>query len=354
MTPDEHRNAWYWVQALPDRWTACERPASPAPDRSWFTLRLSTDAADGDPYEFWRHRVFYDFAADRRADQSVPFYASAQAVVSLRGEFVYSRSADLAGARTGAGISQLPNANLTIGFMLSGRRDYEAGSWRHRAEAGQLYLYDAAVASRLEMSEHQVTYLSIKADAVDRVLPQGRQDHASLLYRLERSPLRPFLQMQLAMLIEARRRPDPPDSGRLLDIASDLALLMLQQAPELPDMDVGELRRGLIVAAQHVIATNLDNARLDADYIAGQLGVSRATLYRAFAGHGLTIAGHIRAIRLIRARHLIEHSAAGDKISDLILRCGIEDSVHFARQFRELFGIRPSEIKGIRFGQNVV
>lgn len=353
MTPDEHRNAWYWVQALPNRWTAHELPASPTPDHSWFALRLSTATADGDPYEFWRHRVFYDFSADRRSDPSLPFFASAQAVISPRGEFVHSRSADLAGARTSASLDQLANANLTIGLMLSGRRDYDTGFWRHRAEEGQLYLYDAAVSSRLDMSQHRVTYLSIKADAVDRALPQGRPDLASLLRRLEQSPLRPFLQMQLAMLVETRRRPEPFDSGRLLDIAIDLALLMLQQAPDLPDTDVGELRRGLVVAAQHLIATNLDDARLDADFIAGRLGVSRATLYRAFAGQGLTIAGHIRAIRLIRARHLIEHSSTDDKIGDLILRCGIGDSVHFARQFRELFGIRPSEIKGIRFEQSL-
>lgn len=353
MTPDEHRNAWYWVHALPNRWTALERSAGPVPDHSWFTLRLSTDASDGDPYEFWRHRVFYDFSADRRVDPSLPFFACAQAVISPRGEFVYSRSADLAGVRTSASLSQLANANLTIGFMLSGRRDYDTGFWRHRAEAGQLYLYDAAISSRLDMSEHRVTYLSIKADAVDRILPQGRPDLASLLRRLEQSPVLPFLQMQLAMLMETRRRPEPLDSGRLLDIAIDLALLMLQQAPDLPDMDVGELRRGLIIAAQHLIVTNLDNARLDADFIAGRLGVSRATLYRAFAAHGLTVAGHIRAIRLIRARHLIEHSAADDKIGDIILHCGIEDSVHFARQFRELFGIRPSEVKGIRVEQSL-
>lgn len=354
MQPEEHYSAWDWVHALADRWANDERLPSPIGDPNWLTLNLSTDSADGDPYEFWRHRVYYDFSAERRADPTLPFSASAQAVVSSRGEFVHAISSDIAGARTRAGLSLLANANLTIGLMLAGRRDYETGEWRHRATAGDLYLYDAAALSKLRMSAHRVVYLSLKADAVARALGPTRPDHASLLKRLEQAPLRPFLQMQMGMMVETRRRPKPIDAGRLLDITIDMALLMLQQAPKLPDMDVGQLRRGLIAAAQHLIARHLDNARLDGDFIAARLGVSRATLYRAFAGHGLTVAGHIRALRLIRARHLLEHSAAGEKIGDLILLCGIEDNVHFSRQFRQLFGIRPGEIKGIRHDEALI
>ena len=350
MPHGRHRSAWHWVRALSDRWTEDERLVGHVIDSAWFRLRLSTVGADGDPYDFWRNRVYYDFAADRRVDPKARFVAHAELVASPRGEFVHARSSDLSGSRTRASLTALENSNLTIGLILAGQRDYEMGDWRNRARAGDLYLYDSSQPSRLSMSDHRVVYLSLKADAVDRVLGPNRPEPVLLLQRLSQAPLRRFLEMQLALLVENDRRPAPADSGRLLDIAIDLALLMLQQAPDLPDIDPGELRRGLVMAAQRQIIQQIDNPRLDADLVASGLGISRATLYRAFAGQGLTIAGQIRMLRLIRARHLIERSTVGQTISDLAHHCGIEDSVHFARQFRQFFGVRPSEIKGIRFG----
>lgn len=350
MPHGKHRTAWHWIQAYADHWTSKQRVQGQGPDASWFRLRLSTDGADGDPYDFWRNRVYYDFSADRRLEPGVPFSARAELVAAPRGEFVHASSSDLSGARTRASLSTQANANLTIGLVLAGRRDYETGDWRHRAEAGDLYLYDASLPSRLAMTDHRVVYLSLKADEVDAVLGQDRPDQAILLQRLQEAPLRLFLQMQLMLMIESEQRPAAWDSGRLLEIAIDIALLMLQQAPDLPDMDPGDLRRGLVVAAQHLISQQIDNPHLDPDLVAARLGVSRATLYRAFAGQGMTLAGQIRMMRLIRARHLIEHSASAETIGELILHCGIDDTVHFARQFRQFFGVRPGEIKGIRFG----
>lgn len=324
---------------------------TPGLDAPWVRMRLSTDGADGDPYDFWRNRVYYDFSADRRSDPRLPFSARADLVAAPRGEFVHASSSDLSGARTRASLSTEANANLTIGLVLSGRRDYETGDWRHRAEAGDLYLYDAGLPSRLAMTDHRVVYLSLKADEVDAVLGPERPSQALLLQRLQQAPLRRFLQMQLMLMIESELRPAPWDAGRLLDISIDIALLMLQQAPDLPDMDPGELRRGLVVAAQHLISQQIDNPRLDSDLVAVGLGVSRATLYRAFTGQGMTLAGQIRMMRLIRARHLLEHSGSAETISDLILHCGIDDPVHFSRQFRQFFGLLPSEIKGTRQGE---
>jgi len=200
------------------------------------------------------------------------------------------------------------------------------------------------------MSDHRVAYLSLRGDAVDRAFGASRPDPGQLLKRLSQAPLRPYFEMQLSLLVENGRRPAPADSGRLLDIAIDLALLMLQQVPVLPEMELGTLRRGIVAAAHEFIVQQIDNPHLDPDLVAARLGVSRATLYRAFAGQGMTLAGQIRMMRLIRARHLIEHSASAETIGELILHCGIDDAVHFARQFRQFFGVRPGEIKGIRFG----
>lgn len=346
----KHRSAWHWARASEP---AATLPKAPSGDPFWFAMRVSTDeAGGGDPYDFWRNRVYYDFSADRRTTPATSFRARALLVASPRGEFVHSRSSDLSGARTRASLSRVESSNLTIGLILSGRRDHEDGDWRHRAEAGDLYLYDASRPSRLSMSDHRVVYLSLKGDVVDRVLGTNRPDRASLLQRLSQAPLRPFLQMQLRLLVENEKRPEPAGAGRLLDIAIDLALLMLQQTRDHPELDVDGLRPGLVAAAQHLIASRIDDPRLDAAAVATGLGISRATLYRAFAGQDLTIAGQIRMMRLIRARHLLEASTSQQTIGDLILGCGIEDAVHFARQFRSVFGIRPSEIKGIRLGDN--
>jgi AraC-like DNA-binding protein len=81
--------------------------------------------------------------------------------------------------------------------------------------------------------------------------------------------------------------------------------------------------------------------------IAHQLNCSRAQLYRVFAEHGETVAGYVRERRLRWAYELLAGALARDlSIGDIAYRCGFEDPVHFARLFRQRFGLTPRSLRG--------
>ncbi len=111
-------------------------------------------------------------------------------------------------------------------------------------------------------------------------------------------------------------------------------------------VDEERLSGGTLVrmANQH-IADLLGRPELDVAMLARVLGVSRATLYRAFSDRG-GVATAIRAARLDRAMHLI--SAASQRrrtLGAIAHECGFSDYPTFARAFRERFGIPPSDAR---------
>jgi AraC-like DNA-binding protein len=194
-----------------------------------------------------------------------------------------------------------------------------------------------------------MVYVAVSADEVSRVSGTTRLPETTLRQYLLNAPLLPFLQRQMAMLVSP---PEPADASNLdgiLDSAIDLSLIMLAQAAGHDITESAQFRRALFQAATQLIVRNLDDPELGVDALARKLGCSRATLYRAFADLNLTIAGHIRELRLIQVRHLLEHAAPSDEIGDLVTRCGLE-VIHFSRLFRHHFGITPRDVKGIRFG----
>jgi AraC-like DNA-binding protein len=77
-----------------------------------------------------------------------------------------------------------------------------------------------------------------------------------------------------------------------------------------------------------------------------RLRCSRAHLYRVFAGRGETVAGYVRERRQLRARALLTGPPERNiRIGDIAYCCGFEDPVHFARLFRERFGLPPRELR---------
>ena len=93
------------------------------------------------------------------------------------------------------------------------------------------------------------------------------------------------------------------------------------------------------------IARRLHDPELSPGDIHGALGVSRSSLYRAFAGSG-GIAAAIRDTRLDLAKRRLE--AARDnqlKIATIAYACGFTDIPTFNRGFRERFGLSPRALR---------
>src|SRR5215471_12220884 len=152
----------------------------------------------------------------------------------------------------------------------------------------------------------------------------------------------PMLATQLRTLANIAAKLARPTRVAALDTTADLAASVLRCELGIRLEDEAN-NAGLFAAAQVLVKRNLASHHLNPELIARQLRCSRAHLCRVFAQHGETVADYIRELRLQRVRRLLVGDAeTATRIGDIAYRCGFEDPVHFARVFRQRFGLTPS------------
>lgn len=343
----DNQIAWDWIEAGPGWWSASMLAMDKRAADPFATFGLRADRDGGDPYEFWRQYAFKGFDAAARTAEKAQFHAAAEAIVSPRGEFISSTSRAIAGSRRKAEIENDGSRHVSLGIMLRGRRHAAIGDERITTGPGEIYAYDAASPIDLSLDDHHMAYLTLRREDVGLGPDPADLSSGAVQAGLNGTPLRDFLAMHLNSMVASGSLVESDRPGQMLSIALDLTHLLLHQCRKGPIHNVGALRRGLTAAAHRAIATHLANPELDANHLAALLGCTRATLYRAFADHQTSVAAHIRSLRLIKARHLLERSPANTTQEHILDQCGIRDGVHFSRQFRQFFGLRPSDIRGI-------
>ncbi|WP_188726208.1 helix-turn-helix domain-containing protein [Pseudoclavibacter endophyticus] len=100
--------------------------------------------------------------------------------------------------------------------------------------------------------------------------------------------------------------------------------------------------------ADRLIQHRLGDAAMNPEQIADALGVSRRTLYDAFARDGRSVASVIRHRRLDVARDLLtRHGDAMLSVAEVAAACGFRSPAHFSRAFHEEFGVAPSRCREI-------
>jgi len=104
--------------------------------------------------------------------------------------------------------------------------------------------------------------------------------------------------------------------------------------------DMATLR---LLRAEAFIAEHLCDPQLDADAVARHLSMSPRNLNRLFEQHGCSVAHWIWRERLARAHRMLAdpgHSAV--PIGDVAMQCAFSTPSHFARAFKEQYGVTPS------------
>jgi AraC-like DNA-binding protein len=95
--------------------------------------------------------------------------------------------------------------------------------------------------------------------------------------------------------------------------------------------------------AEEFIEANWDKP-IDIEQLSAIARVSVRTLFRQFKkDRGYAPAEFVRRIRLDRARNMLESGIEGTTVTQAALRCGFQNTGHFAREFRLTFGELPSE-----------
>ncbi|WP_171015698.1 helix-turn-helix domain-containing protein [Devosia sp. FKR38] len=332
--------AWTWKPELGpwrmDRYGYSETPS---------LVRVSTDGVpDRSRYDYWCDLAFSDFAPDRAREAAGTFQARATGLSYHRADFFETRSSAISGHRTRQQFERDGLGTISIGLVRAGRRmTTDRAGQRLVTQANGLFVYDASQPSQVHWTEHQASFIVLRRSDVQGVLGEDVPDASTLMARLAMSSMRHLVGEQLRRLGQYHAKLGTEAQGFLMEQSIQLMLFAL--APRSQNDQPMSEDHALFHTALRYIANRLADPQLEAQRVAGALGVSRATLYRAFAAQDLGVAEAIREMRLDRARDMLEHAPIELSIGDIAQQCGLYDTVNFSRMFRRRFGVAPSEVR---------
>jgi AraC-like DNA-binding protein len=134
-----------------------------------------------------------------------------------------------------------------------------------------------------------------------------------------------------------------PESERTLH-DSVVALLERALALEMEPHkhDSRRARSDLLPQVQAYIRDHLGDHSFTVEKVAGAFGVSRRSLYNAFAESGVTPHAYIQNARLDLAGRMLNQSGPGKtSIAEVGRLCGYADAAHFSRAFHAHHGVPP-------------
>lgn len=112
----------------------------------------------------------------------------------------------------------------------------------------------------------------------------------------------------------------------------------------LPNDQTAAVYAGIRASATILIDRHLTDPQLGIDRLASAIGVSRATLFRAFAQGG-GISSYIRRQRLHRARTvLLGRIGRNPSVAEIAHAHGFTSEAHFSRLFKSAYGESPGSV----------
>jgi AraC-like DNA-binding protein len=312
------------------------------------SVHFDTDKLDADKrFDAWRlalhaHRVWLPEGTD-------PIQFAALVDAWSLGEVVltHSRLPSVCLARTPEMAEADGEDWICLALQLSGttRFTLDDGQLEHNVGPGEILAFDLTRDFKSETSVHEVVIAQISRRAMLQAIGEIPQHHG--------------------LLIDG-------GWGRLL---ADCLLSLIRQLPEMAAVDAPGLSRTLVhlVAAclkatpagqaangrrtadarrliESYIENHLTSPDLGPTTICTSLGMSKAGLYRAFAGsEGVT--SYIRKRRLAVIHVLLNDPRETRSISEIAYQYGFVSDAHFSRVFRQKFGFSP---RNARVGLPVV
>jgi AraC-like DNA-binding protein len=314
------------------------------------TLQLeatTTEIPLGERFDFWREVALYDFAPDLpEQDRRQTFDAEGKAIFSERGTIEIFRANAMSG-RAAAARSRRRDPRLYIGLMIEGeRRHVSADGSSALLQPGDFFVLDTTRSTRVDWTDRRCVQLSLPLDLLAAEV--GTRDLPSadrIAHTLAHSRLSGILRAQFKLLAKYSSELSEVELAAMNDIAYDVVASIVRASGDGAQAGREPLRgRALAMAARQYIQRNFAAVNLDADRIARAVGCSRATLYRAFAEQGTTVADALRQARLDQARRMLA-AMPQVAISDIALRCGLPEARTFNRLFKQSYGMTPSELR---------
>jgi AraC-like DNA-binding protein len=229
---------------------------------------------------------------------------------------------------------------FTFGLVTRG---VLAGDFDGRAcelRPGQVCVIDFSRPWRARTASTEFILVSAPRAPLVAAAPHARNLHGRLLEGATGRLLIEHFTALVRHLPQARAEDAP--------VIQSATLRMIAASLEALEPGDGEPRRAedrrLIDRVRRHIEERLDAEDLSPESLSRALGVSRPTLYRAFAGTG-GVMGYIRRRRLETVHVLLSDRAETRSLAELALAFGFSSHAHFSTAFRRRFGYAPRDAR---------
>ncbi len=297
-------------------------------------------------FEFWRDVICEAFAAlDPKAAVRSKAFPSSVALDSF-GDVNVARIRSCAqSVRRGADQIRVdPQDRLFVNLQLAGVGRVVQEGRAVFVPAGSFTIVDTARPYRLEF-EDSFEVLSLRLPR-KRLLPFTASPEEVLTQPVDGQKGMGRVAVSFMRLL--LDQPDDLASDQRAEIATHLCDLIAsatrQAAPkQLRGRDL--VRHHFVASAVEALRVSLADPDLDVDSLARRFGVSTRYVQQAFTEAGLSVAAHIRALRLERCAHDLANRHDNSSIQAIAARWGFSDVPNFTRVFGQHFGCTPSKFR---------
>lgn len=312
-----------------------------------YQITESTEVPAAHRYEYWLSPLLSDFeAAAPTAAQQQDFQGRITSLVTATSELHDMQADHFEGSRSAPRIRAYEDDKLALVYVLQGEvRSRYQGDADTVTRAGEFLLFDAYRPSRMWFQTRHFIQINLPRAHLHPLL--STQPAPSAVGRaVSDSGLAGLLSAQLTGFRTLSAELSGHERRGLLHATEALATTVVESACLSNPADGAHRYLGLYTAAQRYIRSYLGAAQLNGALVAAALGCSRATLYRAFAAQGMSIAEHIRELRLQSLARLLQH-LPHHPIAQLAQQCGLHDTPNLSRLFRQRFGHTPREFRAM-------
>jgi AraC-like DNA-binding protein len=305
-------------------------------------VELTTDGiAASERLAYWRESVLRRMEPVRALEENRPFRGRLRRIIGLESELIEHATDAVFAVRKPQRCRADGCDDITIDLMLACTSATLSHGGERRVCRGDLPILDYSRPIEVTRSRHRT---------VGIILPRRRLQEivGNDLSRLAGSwvPTRgigALLRQHMRLTLDEAPLMSPGERVVAVAAAADMALAALAAEHR---ADIEQAGDGLHRAARRLIERDCANFDLAPALVAMSLKCSRASLYRAFARHGESVAAVIWTTRLDRAwRMLTSGGLPGLPISEIAVRSGFLDQATFSRMFKHRYGCTPSEAR---------
>lgn len=246
-------------------------------------------------------------------------------------------------ARTSRHFRSDDPEQISLGLPRSGSVRLHHRDLRHGDRLGELQLVDLTSPYAFFVDGTSTN----QAVIVDyRTLGLSVDTVRSAIPRLEASPLYRMACRHLAELPAAVDALEPGPAVSMLGSATtELVRALIASAASRPDRSAADaVNQTLFLRLTAFIRAHQRDRDLGAARLAAAHAVSVRAVYAAFAAHGESLAEWVMRGRLEGARaDLARRSPGTGAVGRVAHAWGFKDARHFARRFRDAFGLSPTE-----------